>query len=285
MKQVYLAGLLTGWLALPGASYAQPATLHAATPAAGISFKPVLGGSPQIPRPQAAHPAGPSTTPTNLAWLRQLPTYARATQPGEVPTADTAFSVKELLGIFPQAIRQQPGFVPDVAASARATARPGSPSLLTLALAPSAAGVPGGGAAVGQRLLLRGPAGEVVATVARPAAAGSCTLVVQHVPGLAGQPVFVVGLEHAAVQTIDYELLALLSLRAAQAQAHQLDTVRQELASLRSQLAAARQLNGGLLLDHVELQDLKAQLRHLQAQQAASFSAAHRRPVTGWAAE
>lgn len=185
--------------------------------------------------------------------------------------------------MFPQAVRQQPGFLPDVAAPATATA--GSRSLLVLALPSSAAGVPGGGAAVGQRLLLRGAAGEVVVTVARPAAVGSCTLVVRGTPELAGQPVFVVGLEHPVVQAIDYEILALLSMKATQELARQLAAGQQQLAGLRDQLAAARRLNGALLLDHAALQDLQQQLSHLQAQQAAAFSATQRRVSTGWAAD
>lgn len=296
MKQAYLTALLGGWLALPGTTHAQqgqpaaqqgPLAALAAYAPAAASPKAVLSGPPQLPPPAAPDSTGPGAAPAGLAQLRQLhlPASGPATQPGAVPAARPALSVEELARVLPQAVCRQPAFLPDILAPATATALKSSPALLVLTLAPGAAGVPGGGATAGQRLQLRGPAGEVVVALARPVAAGSHTLIVRGAPGLAGKAVVVVGMEHAAVPTIDYETLALLGLSATQELAGQLAAVQQQLAGLQRQLAAARQLNGGLLLDHVELQDLRNQLRHLQAQQAASFSATHRRPTSGWLAD
>jgi len=139
------------------------------------------------PRPQAADTAGLDASPTYLARLGWA--------------AGGTLPVEELARVFLQAVRQRSGFLPDVAAPATATAVGGSRSLLALALAPGAAGVPSGGAATGQRLQLRGPAGEVIMVRGAPTA-GSHRRVVRGAPGLAGQPVLVVGLEHAAVPTI-----------------------------------------------------------------------------------
>ena len=88
------------------------------------------------------------------------------------------------------------------------------------------------------------------------------SLVVHAEAGLVRQPVFVVGLEHPARPAIDYEALALLGLSATQ------------------QLAAAQQVNGALLLDHAEQEDLKQQLHLLRSQQAAQ----RQRRLIGWSA-
>ncbi|TVT42831.1 hypothetical protein FNT36_01700 [Hymenobacter setariae] len=121
--------------------------------------------------------------------------------------------------------------------------------------------------------------------MARPAAASSRSLVVSAAGILAGQPVYIVGLEHPAEQALDYEALALLNLSTTQQLAQQLGAVQQQLATLHSQLAAIQRLNGELLLDHNKQEDLRQQLNLLQSQQAATFSSGRPRRSFSWLAE
>ena len=58
-----------------------------------------------------------------------------------------------------------------------------------------------------------------------------------------------------------------------------------QLASLHDQLAAARQVNSALLLDHAALQDLRQQVSLLLSQQAATFSATRQRRGASWLAD
>jgi len=281
MKNRYLTWLMAALL-LPGAAQAQctgaqpVADGQALPPAPALetgevaSARAVLGGPPPAPS------TVPAATPA-LDLLRQLPLAAPAGAP--------QLSAEEVAQVFPQGVRRPPGFLPAVSALATATALAGSRSLLVLALPPSAAGVPAGGATPGQQLRLLSAAGELTTTVAQPAAAGSHRLVVHAVPGLAGQPVFVVGLEPSASLAIDYEALARLNLAATQQLAQQLAAMQAQLASLHDQLTAARQLNSALLLDHAALQDLKQQVSLLLSQQAATFSATRQRRGTSWLAD
>lgn len=188
--------------------------------------------------------------------------------------------------MFPQCVRPLARFRPDIAALATATTIVGTRGgLLALTLPLGSAGVPAAGAAAGQRLKLLTSAGEQVVLVARPAAAGSRTVTVSGGGGSLGRVVWVVGLEHPAGAAVDYEALAALSLRTTQQLAQQLASVQQQLAALRSKVAATQRLNGELLLDHAEQADLRQQLHLLQSQQAATFSAGRPRRALGWAAD
>lgn len=283
MKTTHFAWLAAGLLTLSGTALAQTTGLHASSqltaggplpqpaPAPeGACPRPVLGGPPQ-PAPDAAEPSAPA----DLALLQQLPLAADGPPtPPPLPA--------ELARVFPRGVRPVAGFRPDIAALATAKAIVGNRGLVTLALPLGGAGVLADGATPGQRLKLLTPAGERLVAVARPAAAGSHLLVVSAAPGLVGQPVFVVGLEHPTEPALDYEALALLGLRATQQLAQQLVAVQQQLVALRSQLAAAQQVNSALLLDHAEQEDLKQQLSLLQSQQAAAFSVARQHRGAGW---
>ncbi|MBF9220183.1 tail fiber domain-containing protein [Hymenobacter ruricola] len=154
---------------------------------------------------------------------------------------------QEVEEIFPQAVNQHSGFLPDVYAKAVAVQSVGD-SLLRLTL-PAAAT-----ATIGQRVKLIGPAGEVVATVAH--ASASNTLVVRGARQLAGQPVFVFGLEHADVRTVDYEALAMLNVSATQELARQLAELQQQNAALKQQNTA---LQTSQSADHARLERLEAQ--------------------------
>jgi len=89
-----------------------------------------------------------------------------------------------------------------------------------------------------------GPAGEVLATLDEAAAAGSQQLLVAGAESLADAPaqeVFVFGLEHPDVRTVDYEALAMLNVSATQALAQQvqeLQELRQTLPELHRRLAS-----------------------------------------------
>lgn len=279
METTRFARLLAGLLALSGTALAQSPSRNADSaltasgavlPAATPAERPVLGGPPQ---PLAT--AEPSE-PANLARLRQLPLLT-AGQPAQLPPA-------ELARLFPQCVHQLASFRPDIAALAKAAAVPGSHGLVALTCALGAAGVPAGGATPGQRLKLLTASGELLVAVARPAAAGSCSLVVGKAPGLAGQTVFVVGLEHPAEQAPDYEALTLLGLSTTQQLAQELRAMQQQLAALRSQLAATQKLNGELLLDQAKQEDLRQQLNMLQSQLAA-YSNGRPRRGAGWLAD
>jgi hypothetical protein len=185
--------------------------------------------------------------------------------------------------LFPQCVHPLASFRLDIAVLATAVAVPGSPGLVALTWPLGASAVPAGGATPGQRLKLLTTSGEQLVTVARPAAAGTRSLVVSAAGRLAGHPVFVAGLEHPAEQVVDYAALALLELNTTQQLAQQLATVQQQLNALHRQLDATQKLNGELLLDHAKQEDLRQQLNLLQSQQAAtSFSGGRSRRTLGW---
>ena len=138
---------------------------------------------------------------------------------------------QEVEQVFPQAVSCQKGFLPDIYAVPTATQFQGD-SLLVLALPASLPEA----AHAGQRLRLVGPAGEVLARVARPAAAGTRTLVVRGVPATTSQ-LFVFGLEHADVRAVDYEALAMLNVSATQELARRLAALEAANATLRQQAA------------------------------------------------
>ena len=139
---------------------------------------------------------------------------------------------QEVEEIFPQAVHQNAGFLPDVYAPATAVqALPGD-SLVALTL--PAPGLPTA-ATAGQRLKLVGEKSNVQAALARPAAAGARTLVLRHAQALAGTPVFVFGLEHADVRAVDYEALSMLNVSATQELARKVAALEQQNAALRQQ--------------------------------------------------
>lgn len=259
MKHTYLPWLVAGLLAAPLGGWAQ------ALAAAPASPPPMVGGPPQPPYPTAAAPTQVSSA--NLALVAQLRHVLE-----QAPSRQPAL-LAELEQVAPQTVQRQASFRPDIMALATPAAVAGSPWLHTLTLAPGAAGVPAGGAMAGQRLRLLGATGEVLVLVARPAAPGSRVLLVKG--AVDRGPVFVFGLEQPAVPTLNYEALVSVGLQATQALAEQVQALQQQLADLQQQLTAARQLNGRLLQDQLDIQDLKQQLNLLQSQQAATFSAAH----------
>ncbi|RAK66046.1 hypothetical protein DLM85_15190 [Hymenobacter edaphi] len=75
---------------------------------------------------------------------------------------------------------------------------------------------------------LIGPAGEVVAALAHPAAAGSRQLTLRHARPLAGQPAFVFGREHPDVRAVDYEALSKLNVSATQELARQVAELQRQ---------------------------------------------------------
>ncbi|MBF9223100.1 tail fiber domain-containing protein [Hymenobacter ruricola] len=142
---------------------------------------------------------------------------------------------QEVEQVLPQAVSRHADFLPDVyQLASQVRAQPGD-SLLTVAL-PTALAVP---AAVGQRLKLVGPAGEVLARVARPAAVGTRALVVRDAGALAGARVFVFGLEHPDVRAVDYEALAMLNVSATQELARQVAALQRQSAALAARAATA----------------------------------------------
>ncbi len=166
---------------------------------------------------------------------------------------------QEVEAVFPQAVLQQTGFLPDVYAVAT-RARAEADSLLTLTLP---AALPEG-ATVGQRLKLIGPAGEEVGTVARAAAPGATRLTVRGAQPLAATPaeIFVYGLEHPDVRAVDYEALGMLNVSATQELARLVQQLRVDNAALRAQSAIDR-----ARLDRAEAaaQRLDARLRALES--------------------
>ncbi|MBF9220182.1 discoidin domain-containing protein [Hymenobacter ruricola] len=147
---------------------------------------------------------------------------------------------QEVEAVFPQAVNQHAGFLPDVYALATSATAEGD-SLLRLTLPKAAA------ATAGQRVKLIGPAGEVTGTVAK--AAGGTQWLVRGAAQLAGQQVFVFGLEHADVRTVDYEALAMLNVSATQELARQLAELQKQNAVLKAEAAGNR----------AELQQFKAE--------------------------
>ena len=139
---------------------------------------------------------------------------------------------QEVEEVFPQAVNQHAGFLPDVYANAvKAELLADSLLVLTLPTAPAPA------ATAGQRVKLIGPAGELTATVK---AAHGPMLTVRDARQLAGQPVFVFGLEHADVRSVDYEALAMLNVSATQELARQLAELQKQNAALQADAANSR---------------------------------------------
>jgi len=174
---------------------------------------------------------GRSDSAADLALLRRL-RITDYTMRDQAQYGDQAYKKiigQELEEVFPQAVHQHTGFLPDIYAPASRVQRQGEALLIGLP-----AGLPQA-APAGQRLRLMGPAGEVLATLAEAAAAGSQQLLVSGAKSLADAPaqeVFVFGLEHPDVRTVDYEALAMLNVSATQALAQQV----QELQELRQAL-------------------------------------------------
>ncbi len=198
------------------------------------------------------HVVGLSDRATDLALLNRL-RITDYTMRDRVQFGDQPFKkviAQEVEAVFPQAVHQQVGFLPDVYVTAtRVEPQPGD-SLLTLTLP---ACLPEGGATAGQRIKLIGASGEVTARVARPAAAGSRTLVVRGAQRLAAGPVFVYGLEHADVRAVDYEALSMLNVSATQELARQVAELQTKNAALQTQAGA----------DHAALQTLQEQMARL----------------------
>jgi hypothetical protein len=139
---------------------------------------------------------------------------------------------QEVEQVFPQAVNQHAGFLPDVYANAvKVEAQADSLLLLTLPTAPVTAATPG------QRVKLISKTGEATGTV--KVARGN-TLLVRGVRQLAGQPVFVFGLEHADVRTVDYEALAMLNVSATQELARQVAELQKQNAALKAEAAGSR---------------------------------------------
>jgi hypothetical protein len=194
---------------------------------------------------------GLSDRTADLALLNRL-RITDYTMRDRVQFGNRAFKkviAQEVEAIFPQAVQQQTGFLPDVYALATAVqALPGD-SLVALTLP---AGLPTAGTA-GQRLKLVGEAGEVLAALARPAAAGARTLVLRRAQALAGTKVFVFGLEHADVRSVDYEALSMLNVSATQELARKVEALEKQNAALLTGSAA----------DHASLLSLQAQMARL----------------------
>ncbi|MDO7877801.1 glycine-rich protein [Hymenobacter sp. ASUV-10] len=189
---------------------------------------------------------GRSNNATDLALLNKL-RITDYTMRDRAAFGDRTFKkviAQEVEAVLPQAVTRQTGFLPDVYALATAV-QPLGDSLLVITLP---AGLPGA-ATAGQRLKLIGEAKQVLATVARPAAAGARMLTVRRAQALAGAEVFVYGLEHADVRAVDYEALSMLNVSATQELARQLAALQARAATADAQAAAAAS----------ELQAVKAQ--------------------------
>jgi len=165
---------------------------------------------------------------------------------------------QELEEVFPQVVQKSVGFLPDVYASASQVQCHGEALLITLP-----AGLPEA-ATAGQRLKLIGPTGEVVVTLAEAAEAGSQQLLVTGADSLADTPeeVFVFGLEHTDVRTVDYEAVAMLNVSATQALARQVAELHQQNAALNAQCRA----------QGTQLDELRAAVPLLQQQVAGLLS-------------
>ncbi|RAK63226.1 tail fiber domain-containing protein [Hymenobacter edaphi] len=164
---------------------------------------------------------------------------------------------QEVEQVFPQAVSQHSGFLPDIYAQA-ANVEMEADSLLRLTL-PAA---PATAAKAGQRIRLITKAGEVVGTVK---AARGTTLLVRGARQLAGQQVFVFGLEHPDVRTVDYEALAMLNVSATQELARQLAELQQHNARLQQQVATLQATAGTAQAQTTQqLQTQAAQTAELQ---------------------
>ena len=207
------------------------------------------------------HVIGLSSGAADLALLRQLriTDYTMRDRAQYGARRFKKVIAQEVETVFPQAVSQHVGFLPDLYAPVTATAAEGDSLLhLTLAATPAAT------AAAGQRVRLIGPGGEVLATVARPAVGRQ--LVVRGARHLLGQELFAFGLEHADVRTVDYEALAMLNVSATQ-------ELARRVAELEAQNAA---LNAQRVADQAQttasLQALADRLRTLEAGQAQAHN-------------
>ena len=165
---------------------------------------------------------------------------------------------QELEEVFPQAVQKSTGFLPDLFACPTQVQRQGEALLIALP-----AGLPEA-ATAGQRLKLIGPTGEVVATLAEAAEAGSQQLRVTGANSLADTPeeVFVFGLEHTDVRTVDYEAVAMLNVSATQALARQVEELHRQNTVLHAQY----------LTQGTQLDELRAAVPLLQQQVAGLLS-------------
>lgn len=166
---------------------------------------------------------------------------------------------QELEEIFPQAVHQHTGFLPDINVTASEVQRLGE-TLLRVSLS---AGLTQA-ATAGQRLKLIGATGEVVTTLVEATAAGSQQLLVSggnELADLSGE-VFVFGLEHPDVRSIDYDSVAMLNVSATQALARQVAELHQQNTVLNEQNQAQR----------TQLEAMQSALRVLQGQVAALVS-------------
>ena len=200
---------------------------------------------------------GRSDATADLARLQQL-RITDYTMRDRVQFGDRQFKKiigQELEEVFPQAVHQHTGFLPDIYVLASQAQRQGEALLLTLP-----AGLPQA-ATAGQRLKLIGSAGEVLATVAEPAAAGSQQLLVTGADSLADatEPIFVFGLEHTDVRTVDYDALGMLNVSATQALARQVQDLQRRLDAQDAKLARYEELLPTLA------QQLEQQQRQLEA--------------------
>ena len=205
---------------------------------------------------------GVSDKAADLALLGQL-RITDYTMRDRVQFGNRAFKkviAQEVEAVFPQAVQQHTGFLPDVYALTSAV-RPEGDSLLLLTLP---GGLPAGGATAGQRLKLMGPTGEIITTVARPAGAGTRQVAVRGAGALAGAvPVFVFGLEHADVRSVDYEALAMLNVSATQELARRVELLQTQNAALQARAAALETAAAQAAADHASLQTVQQQLASL----------------------
>ena len=185
---------------------------------------------------------GLSDRTADLALLNQL-RITDYTMRDRVQFGERKFKkviAQEVEQVFPQAVNQKTGFLPDLyQPAAGLDVLPGD-SLLRLTLShplPAAA-------RAGQRLKLFGPQGEVLAALARTAPAGATALTLRRPAGaaLAGgaSGLFVYGLEHADVRTVDYEALSMLNVSATQALAGQVQALQAQNAQLLRQAGTAQ---------------------------------------------
>ncbi|GAB3867421.1 hypothetical protein GCM10028824_09780 [Hymenobacter segetis] len=205
---------------------------------------------------------GLSDRTADLALLNKL-RITDYTMRDKVQFGNRAFKkviAQEVEAVFPQAVHQQTGFLPDVYALATAVqALPGD-SLVALTL--PAAGLPTA-AAAGQRLRLMGQTGDVLAALARPAAAGTRTLVLRRARALAGTQVFVFGLEHPDVRSVDYEALSMLNVSATQELARKVEALEKQNTALAAKAAAFEGRAAQADADHASLVSLQEQMARL----------------------
>ena len=216
---------------------------------------------------------GLSESAADLALLNKL-RITDYTMRDRVQFGNQAFKkviAQEVEEVFPQAVHQNTGFLPDVYALATAVRTLPGDSLVALAL--PAPGLPCA-AAAGQRLKLMGETGETLAVLARPAPAGARALVLRRAPALAGAPVFVFGLEHADVRSVDYEALAMLHVSATQELARQIKALQARNAALEATVHGQQTQLGALQADHASLLTLQAQVARLLGEQPTAAQAA-----------